>query len=543
MLTDFNVMMVKMHSAAKNVIISVLGKFGYAITKKSNIRALHWKIEELTWGNSDDAGPRGEANQSSDEFPADDGRASEQEEPSAARLDQLKRKLEHYQSREVFNKTDEDYDWFEKQQNIVENIADFGKSDFAELASWLFASSLINHRVIHQRIDEGSLLWRAVKLSGGPILEIGRAAGGSTICILGASGNRRVISIDRYPQHSVVASRIFSRPDVSQRLTLLTQSSREPVELGSFGMLFIDADHSYEGVAQDIATFWNRLSSHDGKPPLAIFHDAADNPITFVEPVKQVCDELLAIPGVARRVESWGSMLLVEKLADIDEDAWHLKENKAFWISVLGAPEALNPSVVSGALSSARHGYPRSSENLLGGDDFDSPDWRKAGIDVLRLPLNQDNPIRKLQETLEFGGHGFSRHVDGLSGAVSLCVFLRPVTCRHVRLQIETTDGRELAWANYYLWNESRIGETCTESAAEILNATFLYQNGFFRCDLEVVLPPGIAQARCSLQMLNDAGGAEYEGQANRSIALNAVTVRNISVAGGTSADAMLVAE
>ncbi|MCU1295535.1 MAG: hypothetical protein JWP08_4385 [Bryobacterales bacterium] len=125
--------------------------------------------------------------------------------------------------------------------------------------------------MVHQRIDEGSLLWRAVKMSEGPVLEVGRAAGGSTIVLLGASGARPVVNIDRALFHAFIAEDVFQRPDVASRLKLDVQTSGEPIAEVGFGMGFIDADHSYEGICPDIGMFWNKLKSFDGKPPLAAF--------------------------------------------------------------------------------------------------------------------------------------------------------------------------------------------------------------------------------------------------------------------------------
>ena len=123
--------------------------------------------------------------------PPPDAKALSPSDPKAER-EWLLAELKKHEGQKIFYSTAEDYGSFEKTTRIVDRLEDFGNADFAELSCWLFASSLSNHRVIHQRIDEGSLLWRAVKMSGGPILEVGRAAGGSTLVLLGASGSRRL---------------------------------------------------------------------------------------------------------------------------------------------------------------------------------------------------------------------------------------------------------------------------------------------------------------------------------------------------------------
>jgi hypothetical protein len=43
------------------------------------------------------------------------------------------------------------------------------------------------------------------------------------------------------------------------------------------GFLFIDGDHSFEGVLADVVAHWNALEDTDGKPGLAAFHDALPN--------------------------------------------------------------------------------------------------------------------------------------------------------------------------------------------------------------------------------------------------------------------------
>ena len=279
-------------------------------------------------------------------------------------------------ARLAFTRTTEDYDLESKQKRIIDNLENFGSADFAEISAWLFASSLTNHRIIHQRIDESSLLWRAVKMSEGPILEVGRAAGGSTVCILAASGNRKVVSIDRFPQHADVSDYVFTRPDVARRLELLTQSSRDPIPETEYGIMFIDGDHSYEGVCHDIATFWNQLKPQNGKAALAVFHDAAENPISYVEPVRKACFELISEPGVARVIDHWGSMMLVEKITDVDPVKWYAKVDTEFWKSLSPHPEFLRtPKTTRKSLNPEAHQTESVGENLVSGDNFDDTAW------------------------------------------------------------------------------------------------------------------------------------------------------------------------
>jgi len=486
---------------------SVLGWLGLSLHRRASIERLVAEVERL--------------------------RGAALAPPPAAAVDAgdveaLRARLAEYDARAIFSRVDYDYDAFDKEKRIVDNIADFGATDFAEL-SWLFASSLINHRVMHQRFDEGSLVWRAVKMSGGPILEIGRAAGGSTVCILGASGHRPVVSIDRDPQHAVIVNHVFSRPDVQERLTLYVQSSRETIPETEFGMIFIDADHSYEGVCHDIATYWHCLRGFDGKPPLAVFHDAADNPITYVEPVKRACDELVAEPGVARVVESWGSLLVVEKTGEIDRDAWYRKEEPGTWQAYSSAAfPVLEPTLVEASLHPDRPPSAKEPDNLLRGQDLDAASWTKLGVAPERLNATADHPVRLLRETAEDGAHGIETVVEHALERFCFTAFVRPVCMDRVRLAVLRPDREVLAQVDFRLCNESRIEHPVAADGAEIVDAAFLYGNGFFRLELAVALAAPAAALVFAVQGLDAAGAATYPGDPARGLLLNLASVRRL---------------
>ena len=428
--------------------------------------------------------------------------------------------------------TTEDYGAHEKMAHSVDRIADFGGADFAELATWLFASSLSNHRVVHQRIDEGSLLWRAVKLSGGPILEVGRAAGGSTLILLGASDSRPVVSIDRWPAHSFISSRVFDRPDVAKRLKLYRQSSREPIIETEFGMMFVDADHSYEGVCHDIATFWNELKSFDGKPPLAAFHDAADNPISYVEPVRLACQELVAEPGVARIVENWGSMLVLEKTGDIDRERWYAKQDTAFWSRyAIGTHPILKPRTVRNWLHNDKAALRLGSENLLGDENVEHDSWQKQGLIAERVSdFGADNPLRLMREMRVAGEHCVAKTIRVEQAALSFTAFLRPHRLDALRLSVTDPERSELAHADFELGNESRIVvDTAALADVEIINAGYQYRNGYFGCNLAIRWPRPIPAARFAVNALG-AGSkrVSYSGNRNRGFFINLSSVREI---------------
>lgn len=446
------------------------------------------------------------------------------------RCRELTAELRKYEDRQIFYKTTEDYGAHDKMRQSVDRIRNFGEADFADLSCWLFAASLINHRVIHQRIDEGSLLWRAVKMSGGPILEVGRAAGGSTLVLLGASGFRPVISIDRAPFHAFIADQVFRRPDVASRLKLYVQTSREPIVEDEFGMMFIDADHSYEGICQDIATFWNTLESCDGKPPLAAFHDAADNPITFVEPVKHACEELVA-EGAGRIVESWGSMLILEKLRNIDQDRWYKKEHFAFWEQFADDRHPiLKPAVIRGGLGNTPLMPKPNSHNLFGDENVEHDSWHKYGMVVERLKLNEDNPVRLLRETAEIGEHGFSKAVPVNASRFNFTAFLRPHHFSSIRLSILGVDRKTLATCDFSLAEDSRITGHAAAPDVRLIDAQFLYRNGYFGCNLAIETPARLPSAVFAVNALAETTKAiSYKGNADRGIFVNLASVRELA--------------
>jgi len=455
--------------------------------------------------------------------------SDEQHEATKAQLAEVSAQL-------AFGRTTEDYDLASKQKRLIDNLKDFGSADFAEISAWLFASSLTNHRIIHQRIDESSLLWRAVKMSEGPILEVGRAAGGSTICILAASGNRKVVSIDRFPQHADVSDYIFARPDVERRLDLLTQSSRDPIPETEYGIMFIDGDHSYEGVCHDIATFWNQLKPQNGRAALAVFHDAAENPISYVEPVRKACSELISDPGVARVVDHWGSMMLVEKTGDIDPVKWYAKVDTEFWQTLTPRPEfMLAPTTIRKSLNPEARQLESIGKNLVSGDNFDDTAWTLTGLTKEQsTAYGADNPLRILKESTDLGRHAISTQVQLPASLYSFTSYIRPIGVPRIRMGIFTIKGAELACVEFVFSGEEKIENPFATNGVSIINAEFLYRNGFFRCDIKFLLPADISVGSFELQAMDEHKNVDFQGDAELAFAINAASVREL---GGITTD------
>jgi len=193
--------------------------------------------------------------------------------------------------------------------------------DFADLA-WLFTSDNRNRGILRQNFNEAALLWRAVRSSRGPILEIGRRHGGSTVLLLEAGDGRQVISIDRAPAHHPDCEAVFR---TASMLHLIVGDSRQPLDNASFGFAFIDGDHSYDGVKADIRAHWRSLRVIDGITPSAVFHDAVPNDglVHAGKPnhhdgVRLACAELVASQA-AEIVASAGSSLWLRKTRELSE--------------------------------------------------------------------------------------------------------------------------------------------------------------------------------------------------------------------------------
>ena len=229
---------------------------------------------------------------------------------------------------------------------VDEPILETGEG-FEDLA-WLFTCDSRNRGLIRQGFDEAALLWKAVKATSGNILEIGRNLAGSTVLLAAAAGtNREIYSIDNRSNEDDACKNYLERPEHKLRLHLLVADSRAPLPHLRFGFLFVDGDHTFEGVLADVLAHWNAVQSKDGRPGLVAFHDALPNEnfkwrdadrklnrfwirlknkfrkqqkpeiAPAYEPgVLKVCNELVR-QGLAAKWGEAGSMLILRKLADL----------------------------------------------------------------------------------------------------------------------------------------------------------------------------------------------------------------------------------
>lgn len=154
---------------------------------------------------------------------------------------------------------------------------------FEDLA-FIFSSNQLNHGVASLQIDEAALLFRLARdLDRGPVVEIGRFKGGSTIVF--ASALPAGVELWSYDFH------VALRPDMpgaelddelraalvrlglDSKVHLLVADSRtaEPPP-GELALLFIDGDHSYDGAKADFDR-WSTFVRPGGH---VLLHDAVD---------------------------------------------------------------------------------------------------------------------------------------------------------------------------------------------------------------------------------------------------------------------------
>ena len=148
---------------------------------------------------------------------------------------------------------------------------------------FLFSPTRLNFGIAGQSIDEAAYLYRLVReLGPATIAEIGRYKGGSTFLIATAMQERSelysydshvLLSDELDPEHFDSLLRdALSRYGLEQRVHLIIADSRTAAPPGTpCDLIFIDADHSYEGVRADYE-HWVSVLRPGGH---LLFHNAA----------------------------------------------------------------------------------------------------------------------------------------------------------------------------------------------------------------------------------------------------------------------------
>ncbi len=142
---------------------------------------------------------------------------------------------------------------------------------FEDLAG-LFASTSLDHAVIAMTVRQTAYVFGLVRrLKARKVIEVGRYKGGSTLVIAAAmNGEGQFWSIDLGEKearlHGEGVHRSFDDQirDIFRRFGLrvdlmIGDSRTIEVETGDVDIVFIDGDHSYEGVRSDFERFGHRV--------------------------------------------------------------------------------------------------------------------------------------------------------------------------------------------------------------------------------------------------------------------------------------------
>jgi len=207
--------------------------------------------------------------------------------------------------------------------NMPFDIPIEGPLQFEQLAG-LFASTSLDHAVISMPIRQVAYLFGLVRqMKARKVIEIGRYKGGSTLVIAAAmDGEGQFWSIDLGDKEARLHDRSLCRPfdeqiaDACARLglkvNLLVGDSRTiQVDTGEVDLVFIDGDHSYEGVKSDFERFGKRVRIGGG----VLFDDAFDEGIfkSHSDSVGRLVHEVIA-GGEFRLVKTVNRMAHLERI-------------------------------------------------------------------------------------------------------------------------------------------------------------------------------------------------------------------------------------
>ena len=196
------------------------------------------------------------------------------------------------------------------------------QSDFAHLL-WLFNSPRETRDIIRLDLHEAGLLYKYAKQTwvqpeklfhhtgrGSIILEIGRYWGGSTVLLAMATHHSdvKIISVDVVEGcHDPDVEDWLNNYEEKERIDIRVDNSWA-METVPISLLFVDGDHSYEGVKKDFIHHWNYLYG----PCLA--HDYTD---PTCEGVTKFIDEWIE-EGYAEIIEQAATMVALKKLKNYE---------------------------------------------------------------------------------------------------------------------------------------------------------------------------------------------------------------------------------
>lgn len=153
------------------------------------------------------------------------------------------------------------------------NLPDRPQRNFEDL-DWMLVSNLTNKGLLVLEFDEAAFLFRLARSKpAAQIIEIGRYYGGSAFLFAVASDNDSVVtSIDIAPQNDALLQIALTKNGLAHKVQLLVGDSPGVEARPDFyDLIFVDGDHSYEGVFKDYQ-HWKKAVRPGGH---LIFHNAA----------------------------------------------------------------------------------------------------------------------------------------------------------------------------------------------------------------------------------------------------------------------------
>jgi predicted O-methyltransferase YrrM len=156
-----------------------------------------------------------------------------------------------------------------------------GRIDGFEDLAFLFTSTQLGRGIASLDLDEAAYLWQLVRgLGPGTLVEIGRYRGGSTFLLAAAMAEgSRLVSYDLHVKGGSGAERdrrllaALEAAGLADRVELVVGDSRTaPAPDEPCVLVFVDGDHSYEGVRADYERWRTRLAPGGH----LLFHDAVE---------------------------------------------------------------------------------------------------------------------------------------------------------------------------------------------------------------------------------------------------------------------------
>jgi predicted O-methyltransferase YrrM len=161
---------------------------------------------------------------------------------------------------------------FDAVSNWPDELAGF------EDCAFLFASNQANHGVAQLSVIEGAYLFRLLRGTPGPHVEIGRYKGGGTLLM--ATALRAGDELWSYDTHEKAGRDVdagiraaLDRYGLAAQVNLVVGDSHKvKLPADEVGVVFLDGDPTLEGTRRD-ADRWGAIVRRGG---LLLFHDAAE---------------------------------------------------------------------------------------------------------------------------------------------------------------------------------------------------------------------------------------------------------------------------